>query len=93
MTDRTKEKVLILGALFHDIGKFEQRCTKNPDKKKHQVLGVDFVDSGLLKDKFIRILGEDGFNSFKNIISEHHRSKTIDLTGIVQIADHLSASE
>lgn len=87
------ERTLILGALFHDIGKFEQRCTGNPNKKYHQILGVELIQSGRFIDKFIKIVGEDNLNSLLNIISEHHNQNAKDLTEIVRIADHLSASE
>ncbi|MFN3874135.1 MAG: HD domain-containing protein, partial [Ignavibacterium sp.] len=88
-----EEKTLILGALFHDIGKFEQRCTKNPDKKYHQFLGKDLIKSGRFVDLFIKIVGKDNLESLLNIITEHHNKNSAGLTKIVQIADHLSASE
>jgi len=88
-----EERTLILGALFHDIGKFEQRCTKNPNKKFHQTLGKELIESGMLVDKFIKIVGRENLQSLLNIITEHHNKETQSLTKIVQIADHLSASE
>ena len=88
-----EEKTLILGALFHDIGKFEQRCTKNPDKKYHQILGKDLIKSGRFIDLFQRIVGEENLETLLNIITEHHNKNSSGLTKTVQIADHLSASE
>ncbi len=88
-----EEKTLILGALFHDIGKFEQRCTCNPNKKYHQTLGVDLINSGRFIDKFIKIVGDENLESLLNIISEHHNKNAESLTKIVQTADYLSASE
>lgn len=87
-----KEKILLLGSLFHDIGKFEQRCTSR--KVKHEQLGTEFVNE--LKDLFIVILNNDAnaFEQFSNIINEHHNSSTKEpLTQIARMSDHLSASE
>jgi len=84
-----EEKTLILGALFHDIGKFEQRCTDK--SKSHPTKGAELVDE--FDNEFIRILGsEDNFNKFKSIISTHHNPKD-ELTTYCKIADHISASE
>lgn len=93
MSYTTEEKIILLGGLFHDIGKFEQRCTNNPEKKRHQQLGVKFVSQEGLIFNFKKILGEDGFQAFANIIAEHHNREAQDLTAIVRAADHLSASE
>ncbi len=89
----TEEKTLILGALFHDIGKFEQRCTGNPGKKFHQTLGKELIESGKFIDRFIKIVGEENLQILLYIVSEHHNKNAQGLTKIVQIADHLSASE
>jgi len=88
-----EEKTLILGALFHDIGKFQQRCTGNPGKKFHQSLGKELIESGRFIDRFIKIVGKENLQTLLNIISEHHNKNAQGLTKIVQIADHLSASE
>lgn len=93
MVFSSEEKTLILGALFHDIGKFEQRCTGNPGKKYHQTLGGELIKSGRFIDKFIKIIGEDNLSVLLNIIEEHHNKNAQGVTKIVQIADHLSASE
>lgn len=87
------EKTIILGALFHDIGKFEQRCCSNPGKKKHQVLGSELISSGPLKHRFEKIIGNENFSKLLNIINDHHSSNADELTKIVKEADHLSASE
>jgi hypothetical protein len=52
-----EDKILILGSLFHDIGKFEQRCTGNPARKTHQFLGGKLVDD--LKSEFKSVLEND----------------------------------
>lgn len=84
-----EEKTLILGALFHDIGKFVQRCTDK--SKSHPVKGVDFVDE--FGDEFIKILGnENNFKAFRQIILTHH-NPTEDSAKICKEADRTSASE
>lgn len=88
-----EEKTLILGALFHDIGKFEQRCTGNPGKKYHQTLGKELIESGRFIDRFNKIVGKENLQILLNIVSEHHNKHAQGITKIVQIADHLSASE
>jgi CRISPR-associated protein Csm1 len=89
-----EEKILILGSLFHDIGKFEQRCTGNPGKKSHQDLGVELLSSGRFIDRVSKIVyGKENFNGLLNIISEHHNQQASGLTHIVREADRLSASE
>lgn len=88
-----EEKTLILGALFHDIGKFEQRCTGNPGKKYHQTLGKELIESGRFIDRFIKVVRKENLQTLINIISEHHNKNAQGLTKIIQIADHLSASE
>lgn len=84
-----EEKTLLLGALFHDIGKFVQRCT---DKlKSHPSKGVDLVEE--YKNEFIKILGdENNFNVFKQIISTHHNPVN-EYAKFCKIADRISASE
>lgn len=82
------EKILILGSLFHDIGKFVQRCT---DKSRtHSVKGVEFADE--FGNEFIKILGKEGFEQFKKIISTHHNPQN-EFARFCRAADHISASE
>lgn len=88
-----QEKTLILGALFHDIGKFEQRCTGNPNKEKHPLLGAKLIDDGRFLHRFQRIIGQENVPVLKNIISEHHNPNAKELTSIVREGDRLSASE
>ncbi len=89
---KLEEKALILGSLFHDIGKFEQRCYSNA-LGKHEVLGEKYVEG--LKEYFIKILNndEDAFKRFKGIIKNHHTGTNDALSNICKISDHLSASE
>ena len=89
---KNDEKILLLGSLFHDIGKFEQRCgvyTRTP----HPVLGKQFVEN--FNDEFKKILddNEDAVEQFKSIILNHHSKNAADLTAFCRMADHLSASE
>ncbi|MBV6479145.1 MAG: hypothetical protein HGGPFJEG_01906 [Ignavibacteria bacterium] len=100
MTYTSEEKVLILGALFHDIGKFVQRCERVSGH--HTEVGYNFFENKLdiFKDKsfdfkplIVKILGsDDAYNKFLGIILNHHSPKT-DLEKFAQSADHLSASE
>lgn len=84
-----EEKTLILGALFHDIGKFEQRCTDKA--KSHPAKGVDLVNE--FANEFIKILdNEKNFEIFKQIISTHHNPVN-EYAKYCKIADHISASE
>ena len=87
-----EEKILLLGALFHDIGKFEQRCGVKITTK-HQELGGEFVDE--IKDEFLKIVDNDDarVQKIKNIIKNHHAKNEDELTQICRTADHLSASE
>jgi len=89
-----EEKVLILGSLFHDIGKFEQRCTGNLKKQFHQCLGKELVLSKRFKNLFERIVGEDNINRLAEVIENHHNKETNDnLIKIIQEADRLSGGE
>ncbi len=86
-----EEKIIILGSLFHDIGKFQQRCGIKTTTK-HQALGGELIDE--FKDEFLKIVGDDaGVERIKNIIKYHHEKKEDELIQICRTADHLSASE
>jgi CRISPR-associated protein Csm1 len=87
-----EEKILILGSLFHDFGKFQQRCYSNA-LGKHEVLGEKYVES--LKEYFIKVLDNDekAFERCKTIIKYHHSDTNDELIKICKISDHLSASE
>lgn len=89
-----EEKTLILGALFHDIGKFEQRCTKNPKRKYHWDLGKELILSGRFQHRFEKIVRKENITRLAEVISNHHQKNlSDDLTKFLQEADHLSASE
>ncbi|MBU2444243.1 MAG: type III-A CRISPR-associated protein Cas10/Csm1 [Bacteroidetes bacterium] len=89
-----EEKILILGALFHDIGKYVQRCTGNPGRKFHSQLAVELVSSGQFQHHFERILmGDANFRFFTDIILKHHDKSPQGLVKHLRDADHLSASE
>ncbi len=92
MTDKeSMRKIIIIASLFHDIGKFEQRCTNK--KIKHQELAITLLDE--FSEEFIKILdGEDNFKEVKNLIFNHHnRNESYELLDILKDSDHLSASE
>jgi len=90
----TEEKILILAGLFHDIGKFEQRCTGNPNKKYHQALGKELIISGRFKHRFEKILGHENTDKLTDTILNHHQNVPADnLTSIIRQADRISASE
>lgn len=89
-----EEKILILGGLFHDIGKFMQRCEVS--RKTHQIEGDCFVSdsdiAGLFKELFDN--DETSYTNFRSIIANHHHPQQGNLLEeITQMADHLSASE
>ncbi|MBK7380366.1 MAG: type III-A CRISPR-associated protein Cas10/Csm1 [Ignavibacteriales bacterium] len=88
-----EEKTLILGALFHDIGKFQQRCTGNPTREKHPLLGSRLIEDGRFLHRFEKIVGKENIQLLQNIIQEHHTKGVKGLTAITQSADRLSASE
>lgn len=89
-----EEKVLILGSLFHDIGKFVQRCNRDQAFKSHPVEGKLFLEENIgIKDCLMRILGSElELAKVFNIILNHHNPKN-EIEKIVQSADRLSASE
>lgn len=93
MDIKAEEKILILGALFHDIGKFEQRCTGNPKKMFHQSLGKELINSGRFQHRFEAIIGKEHVDKLINIVSEHHTEGAGGFTKYIQEADHISASE
>ncbi len=86
-----EEKILILAGLFHDIGKFEQRCTDA--RVKHQELGERFVKE--FDEQFIKILDgkKEDFEKLCTAIREHHNKQADELTQYIRQADHLSSSQ
>ncbi len=86
-----EEKVLVLGALFHDIGKFEQRCENR--RRPHEELGGILFDE--LKEYLLPVFdnNEKNFNDAKIIILNHHSGQETEFVKIVKTSDHLSASE
>lgn len=85
-----EEKILILGALFHDIGKFEQRGIPISQREKHQLLSSGFVN---------RIFENE---TLAKIVLNHHAEdlRKSDLKGTIRIiaeilceADNLASGE
>jgi len=64
-----EEKTLILGALFHDIGKFKQRGIVEQERLKHQEYSSGFVNE-IFKDEVIATL-----------VANHHR-EDLDKSGL-----------
>lgn len=87
-----EEKILILAGLFHDIGKFRQRCIENC--QRHTIESTNFIRDH--EDLFRFVLDNENENLDKLIfLIENHHTYSIndDLLKILQDADHLSASE
>jgi CRISPR-associated protein Csm1 len=63
MNFNNEEKILILGALFHDIGKFRQRGDENNRFEKHQLLSSSFVNE----------IFEQKYPSLSNLVLNHHK--------------------
>ncbi len=91
----TEEKVLILGSLFHDIGKFEQRCTGNKARIRHQSLSRSLIETDDISGIIRKILNtDDSYKMLLDVISQHHDRKPVqELTNYLKTADRLSASE
>ncbi len=86
----SEEKTLLLGALFHDIGKFEQRGKPVNEREKHQLLSSAFVN---------KIFNDE---QLANVVLNHHSEdlKKSDLKGkqrivaeIICESDNLSSGE
>lgn len=86
-----EEKILILGALFHDTGKFVQRCLSK--YKTHQEIGFDIVEQH--KEIFMNILGnKEDYERMCGLITKHHnRGENDNLIKILREADHITASQ
>ncbi len=86
-----EEKILLLGSLFHDIGKFQQRCGVRTTTK-HQTLGKELIDE--FYEQFLKIVEDEASaEKIKYIIENHHNKNEDNFTQICRTADHLSASE
>lgn len=86
-----EEKILILAGFFHDIGKFEQRCTDT--RVRHQELGERFVKE--FDEQFITILDgkKDDFEKLCAAVRDHHSKNADELTQYIRQGDHLSSSQ
>jgi len=86
-----EEKILILGSLFHDIGKFEQRgLPDDQERLKHQKLSAGFVNK-LFSDEILATL-----------VANHHKEDLVNsgLKGVIRIlseilceADNIASGE
>ena len=90
--DFLEEKVLILGSLFHDIGKFLQICLS--EDKNHTELGAQFIKDNPGIFKKVLDNDEQRFEHLCKIVEEHHNQDSNDeLVKIINIADKASAEE
>lgn len=65
-----EEKILILGALFHDIGKFEQRGIPQTERLKHQEYSSGFVN---------KIFND---NVLSTLVANHHK-EDLEKSGLI----------
>lgn len=88
-----EEKTLILGALFHDIGKFEQRGNVN-SRENHQTLSSGFVNRIFNNDKLATIVAHHHEKDLNEAIS-NGKLKGIDkiLAEILCESDNLASGE
>ena len=85
-----QEKTLILGALFHDIGKFKQRGVPQNERLKHQEYSSGFVND-LFNDK---ILSDIVYNHHREDLDKSNlRDSTKILAEIICEADNLASGE
>ncbi|MCE1166332.1 MAG: type III-A CRISPR-associated protein Cas10/Csm1, partial [Bacteroidetes bacterium] len=92
MVSYSKEaKIVVLAGLFHDIGKFYQRCIDT--REKHQDFGAKYLND--LKDYFLPVFDneEAEFEKFKSSVKNHHTKTGEYLTGLIRTGDYLSASQ
>lgn len=86
----TEEKTLLLGALFHDIGKFKQRGIPQNERLKHQEYSSGFVNE-LFNDRLLTELVYNHHREELNSSSLKGASKT--LAEIICEADNLASGE
>ena len=71
ITTQDEKDMLVLGALFHDIGKTKEMKlgTYQPcSKVTHRYLGIEMID----KPTFVAAYGEDGWLEMVSILLQHH---------------------
>lgn len=88
-----EEKTLILGALFHDIGKFEQRGQLQ-STEKHQILSSSFVNRIFENQNLANIVRNHHESDLRESISKGEiRGKEKILAEIICEADNLASGE
>lgn len=86
----SEEKTLILGALFHDIGKFKQRSVDQSERLRHQEYSSGFVND-LFKDK---LLSDLVYNHHREELNKSNlKGKEKVLAEIICEADNLASGE
>ncbi len=81
-----EEKTILLGALFHDIGKFSQCCSVSM-KKSHPDAGAELLVN--LKLQLLPLLdgNEIYFKKLCDIVMDHHTPQSV-----IHLADKISAN-
>ncbi|NWG28974.1 MAG: type III-A CRISPR-associated protein Cas10/Csm1 [Ignavibacteriaceae bacterium] len=88
-----EEKTLILGALFHDIGKFEQRGNMY-SKDKHQTLSAAFVNRLFSDEKLANIVKNHHEKDLRESIQKGELKNTDKiLAEIICEADNIASME
>lgn len=78
-------EAIILGALFHDIGKFVQRAQKNPRSKNHSQWGEEWFEN-ILSEKLSFVFPDKEKDIVRGAIGNHHGHEAY-----VSLADAISA--
>lgn len=87
-----EEKILILAGLFHDIGKFRQRCVEN--FSTHQIESANFIKDYHDLFRFVLNDKKEHLEKLVFLVENHHNKNSKDeLLEALKEADHLSASE
>ena len=88
-----QQQEAVLGALLHDIGKFEQRGQPSGQRRPHTELGEEFVRDLSGRDALVDHALRDAVMA---AVAEHHTGtpqRHRELVQIVQLADRLAAQE
>ncbi len=83
--DEKEFHAVVLGALFHDIGKFVQRAQENPTSQNHSSWGEEWFQNNLA-EKLTSIFSEKEKQIIRSAIANHHEYEEY-----VSLADAISA--
>lgn len=87
------ERLIVLGSLFHDIGKVEQICTGNPNNISTLQSGYNLLDSSRFRKLFEKILGSNNFVTLLTIFTDNKENNFSEIYEIIQIANQLSSGK